>query len=58
MMGPDGTDSMDMGAMHSMRSMDIGASNMSINGMKQGLQPMMGDTKMGIEKIKSVRIHQ
>jgi hypothetical protein len=50
MMGPDGTHSMDMGAMHSMRSMDMGASNMSTHGMKQGLQPMMGDTKMGIEK--------
>lgn len=44
MMGHDGSHSMDMGGM------DMGASNMSTDGMKQGLQPMMGDTKMGLEK--------
>jgi hypothetical protein len=38
MMGPDGSNSMDMGA-----------GNMSTSGMKQGLQPMMGDMKMGME---------
>jgi hypothetical protein len=44
--------SMDMGGdMHSMGSMDMGdASNMSMNGMKQGMQPMMGEMKMGLEK--------
>lgn len=39
MMGPDGT-----------HSMDMGDGNMSTHGMKQGLQPMMGGMKMGIEK--------
>ena len=44
--------SMDMGEeMHSMGSMDMGGgSNMSMNGMKQGMQPMTGDMKMGLEK--------
>jgi hypothetical protein len=48
MMGPDGSNSMDMGGMPSMGSMDMGAGNMSTSGMKQGLQPMMGDMKMGM----------
>jgi hypothetical protein len=43
MMGHDGSHSMDMG-------MDMGASNMSMDGMKQGMQPMMGEMKMGLEK--------
>jgi hypothetical protein len=43
MMGHDGSHSMDMGGM------DMGA-GMSTDGMKQGLQPMVGDTKMGLEK--------
>lgn len=51
MMGPGGSHSMEMNGMHSMGSMDMGSRNMSIqNGMKQGLQPMMGDMKMGMER--------
>ena len=47
--------SMDMGGeMHSTGSMDMdGSSNMSMNGMKQGMQPMTGDVKMGLEKDDS-----
>lgn len=48
-MGPDGSHSMDMaGEMNSM-----GDSNMSSNDMRQGMQPMMGDMKIGLEKGES-----
>lgn len=51
MMGSDGSNSMDMGGgMPSMGSMNMGAGNMSTSEMKQGLQPMIGDMKMGMEK--------
>jgi len=51
MMGSGGSHSMEMNGMHSMGSMDMGSGNMSIqNVMKQGLQPMMGDMKMGMER--------
>ncbi|MGH9978778.1 MAG: hypothetical protein ACRD8Z_23535 [Nitrososphaeraceae archaeon] len=50
MMGSEGSHSMDMeGGMRSMGSMDMGAGNISTHGMKRGLQPMMGDTKMGMK---------
>ena len=50
MTGADGSNSMHMGGrMSSMESMVMGAGNMSTNGMKQGLQPMMGEMKMGME---------
>jgi hypothetical protein len=39
-----------MVGMNSMASTDMGSSNMSTHGSKQGLQPMMGDMKMGMEK--------
>ena len=51
MMGSGGSHSMEMNGMHSMGSMDMGSGNMAIqNGMRQGLQPMMGDMKMGMER--------
>lgn len=52
MMGPDGTRSMDMttGGMHSMGSMDMESGSTSMHGTKQGLQPMMGGMRMGIER--------
>ena len=53
-MGPDGSHSMDMvGETDSMGSMETGDSNISSNDMRQDMQPMMEDTKMGLEKGNS-----
>ncbi|HZD34620.1 MAG TPA: hypothetical protein VE130_05405 [Nitrososphaeraceae archaeon] len=53
-MGQDGSHSMDMGGeQNSMGSMEMGDSNMSSSNVRQGMQPVMGDTKMELEKGKS-----
>jgi len=47
MMGPDGTHSMDMTMGE---SMDVESGSTPMHGTKQGLQPMMGGMRMGIER--------